>query len=237
VGEAKLKQARENYAVGIGMPCMATIPWQTALSLARTTHLAAAGGVPINLHVVANSSLVQIARNVILENFLAGQEHFLFWIDSDIVWQPADFVRVLRLTKELGLVSGAYPIKRDPPECIINVTESAPPSQHGCVAIDGMGLGFTCIRRDLIEAFAATKGRMYHAGNGRMILDAFRVDTKTHADGSVHARGEDGAFFDDMRALGHQAWLDPTLSLGHVGAKEYRVEMQEISQPLALAAA
>ena len=64
---------------------------------------------------------------------------------------------------------------------------------------------------------------MYHAGNGRMILDALRVDKTVHADGSVHARGEDGAFFADLKAIGHQAWLDPSIRLGHVGAKEYRV--------------
>lgn len=221
---------RSEYAVGVGMPCMATIPWQTALALARTTHAAAGAGVPINLHVVAGSSLVQVARDVILDNFLAGKENYLFWIDSDIVWQSEDFFRVLRLAKELGVVCGAYPLKRDPPECVINFGES--PDSHGCVAVDGLGLGFACVRRDIVEAFAATKEKMYHAGNGRMILDAFRVDKTIHTDGVAHARGEDGAFFADLKALGHQAWLDPSIHLGHVGSKEYRVPLEAAPETL-----
>jgi hypothetical protein len=36
-----------------------------------------------------------------------------------------------------------------------------------------------------------------------------------------------------MRALGFKAWLEPTIQLGHVGPKEYRVEMQEV-MPLTL---
>lgn len=233
MSEHKLRQLRSDFAVGIGMPCLGAIPWQTAMALARTTHFAATIGVPINLHVVANSSLVQVARDVILANFLAGTENYLFWIDSDIVWAPEDFFQVLRLAKDLGIVCGAYPLKREPPECVINFTSipnDATVPYNGCVKVDGMGLGFTCVRRDLVEAFAATKQQMYHAGNGRMILDAFRVDKATHADGSVHARGEDGAFFADMKVLGHQAWLDPTISLGHVGTKEYRVPLEAVSE-------
>jgi hypothetical protein len=89
--------------------------------------------------------------------------------------------------------------------------------------VSGLAIGFTCVRRDLVEAWAATKERMYHAGNDQMILDAFVLDAKRHNDGVKHSRGEDGAFFDDMRALGYKAWLDPTIELGHVGTKEYRV--------------
>jgi hypothetical protein len=56
-----------------------------------------------------------------------------------------------------------------------------------------------------------------------MLIDAFVLDTKLHSDGVRHRRGEDGAFFDDIRALGHKVWLDPTIELGHVGTKVYRV--------------
>ena len=217
--------SREEYAVGIGFPCGDYLPWRTSMSLARTAHTAGMIGVPLNIYVTAGSSDVCVARDAVLTQYLTGKEHYLFWIDSDITWQPEDFFRVLRLTKELGVVCATYPIKREPEECIINFVE--PPVTHstGCVEIRGTGLGFCCVRRDIIDAFAATKEYMVHDGNGREIINAFYRPRKRHEDGRVHAGGEDGGFYDDLRALGHKIWLDPTICLGHNGSKEYRTKM------------
>jgi hypothetical protein len=199
------------------------------MSLARTAHAAAVAGVPLNIHAVAGSSDVCVARDVVLTNFLDGREQFLFWIDSDISWEPQDFFKLLRLAKDLGVVCATYPLKRDSGDCVVNFVEDAEPHATGCVEIIGTGLGFTCVRRDIIDAFVKTKGMMVHDGNGRNILDAFYRPRKVHADGKVHAGGEDGGFFDDLRALGHKIWLDPTICLGHVGSKEYRVKMVPLS--------
>ena len=220
---------RAAFSVGIGMPCGPTVPWQAMMSLARTVHAAAVAGVPMNVHAIAGSSDICIARDAVLTNFLDGKENYLFWVDSDISWQPEDFFRVLRLAKDLGVVCAAYPVKREPVDCIINFVEDTEPHPTGCVEIIGAGLGFCCVRRDIIDAFAATKERMVHDGNGRNIIDAFYRPRKRHADGRLHAGGEDGGFYDDLRALGHKVWLDPTICLGHVGIKEYRVKMTTLS--------
>ena len=216
---------RAEFSVGIGFPCGESIKWRTAMSLARTVHAAAVMGVPLNIHAIAESSDVCIARDVVLTNFLQDREQYLFWIDSDISWEPKDFFRVLRLAKDLGVVCATYPLKREPEECIVNFVEDAEPHQTGCIEIIGTGLGFCCVRRDIIDAFAATTQTMVHDGNGRDIIDAFHRPRKQHADGKLHAGGEDGGFFDDIRALGYKVWLDPTICLGHIGSKEYRVKM------------
>lgn len=220
---------RTAYSVGIGLPCGDYTPWRFTLSLARTTHAAAVAGVPLDIHAVAASSDVCIARDVVLTNFLNTKDRYLFWIDSDISWRPEDFFRVLRLTKDLGVVCAAYPLKREPEECIVNFVEDAEPHQSGCVEIVGTGLGFCCVRRDIIDQFAATKEWMVHDGNGRSIIDAFYRPRKRDGDGKLHAGGEDGGFYDDLRALGHKVWLDPTICLGHNGSKEYRVKMTNLS--------
>lgn len=216
---------RTEFSVGIGFPCGDYVPWRTAMSLARTTHTAARLGVPQNIYVTAGSSDVCIARDGVLTQYLTGKEQYLFWIDSDITWQPEDFFRVLSLTKTLGVVCATYSLKREPEQCIVNFVEGVEPHPTGCVEIVGTGLGFTCVRRDIIDAFAATKEYMVHDGTGKQIIDAFHRPRKRHADGKIHAGGEDGGFFDDIRALGHKVWLDPTISLGHTGGKEYRVPL------------
>jgi hypothetical protein len=222
-------RSRPEFSVGIGFPVGAYLPWQTAMSLARTTHALASHGIPANIHAVAGSSLVTIARDVIAGHYLSGQERFLFFIDSDIVWTPEDFIRVLGLAAQRGIVSAGYSVKREPEEIMVTFVDANPvPDEQGCVEILSAGLGFTCIRRDIFEEFETTKTEMYHSGNGRMILDAFRLDTFQRPDGVPQARGEDGAFFADIRALGHKVWLDATINLGHVGTKVYRLPMAKI---------
>jgi len=224
VEEIRASQSRADYSVGIGFPCGATIPWQTTMSLTRTIHALTLLRIPVNIHAIAGSSDVVIARDVVLTNFLTCQEKFLFWIDSDIAWNPEDFIRVLRLSKDLGVVCAPYPLKREPAECVVNfVHDPVVLDSNGCAEIYSTGLGFVCIRRDIVDQFAATKRSMRHTGNDRMILDAFRRDVKGGADGVPSAVGEDCAFFDDLRALGRKAWLVPSITLDHIGSKAYRV--------------
>ena len=102
---------------------------------------------------------------------------------------------------------------------------------RSCIEIESTGLGFTCIRRDIVDAFAATKEYMYHPGNGRMILDAFGRDKKVRSDGVKEGVGEDCAFFNTLRTLGYKIWLDPAISLEHIGPKAYRIPLIELPPP------
>lgn len=217
---------RPEYAVGICFPCGPWLPSETALSLAKTCHAMAVMGVPVNIHAIIGSSDVVIARDAVLDMFLEGDDKFAFWIDSDIEWEPEDFVRVLRLTRVLGVACAAYPLKREPTDCIINFAEENPTqNEYGCVEILSTGLGFTCVQRGIVEEFAKSKEEMYHPGTVSMITDAFRRDKSVLPDGRKQGIGEDCAFFNDLRALGHRIWLDPSISLGHVGKKVYRVPL------------
>lgn len=218
-----------DYSVGIGFPCgSGMIPWQTTMSLVKTINMLARLGIPVNVYLIAGSSIVEIARDVTLGKYLGGNERFLFWVDADIVWEAGDFLRMLRLTKELGIVCAAYPLKREPPDIILNFVEKEPTlNQLGCVEVYGTGLGFTCIKREIVEQFAKSKEKMYHCGSDTEILDAFRLDTTPGDEGRRNSRGEDMAFFHDLRELGHRIWLEPTISLGHVGMKEYRFPLDE----------
>lgn len=224
----RLARPRPEYAVGIGLPVGSYLPWQTAKSLVETVHALATWGIPVSIHSIEGSSLVTIARDVVAGNFLANREQFLFFIDSDIVWRPEDFLRVLGLARKRGLVAGAYPAKREPVELMVTFKDGAEPDEEGCMEILSTGLGFTCIRRDVFESFMRGKETMLHSGSGKMLYDAFRLDKFVNSDGVMQGRGEDGAFFADIRALGHKVWLDATLSLGHVGTKVYRVPHEQI---------
>lgn len=219
----------EDFSVGIGLPVNRDFPWQTAVSLYKTCYMLGRLGIPANVRLVSGSSLANEARNVVLQAYLNNPENFLFWIDSDVTWAPEDFIRTLRKAKDLGVVCGTYPIKREPVECVVNFVEGSPPDERtGCLEITGVGLGFTCIRRDIVLGFAATKGQKWHSTNNAMVIDAFRIGS-IERNGRLEAQGEDGAFFADLRALGHRIWLDPALQIGHVGDKEYKMPMVDMN--------
>lgn len=220
MSEAEFRPNPAELSVAIGFPTGPMLPWPTALSLARTVHACAARGIDVTICYVAGSSIITSARSLVVHRFLQGNKQRLFWIDSDIEWEPEDFLRVLGLSARMDIVSAAYPLKvEDKKAFVIRHPDptKATINPYGCIKVDGMGLGFTVMSRAAVEKIAATKPKVLNQASGETMADVFRIDT---FEGML--RGEDIAFFDDLRALGYEIWLDPTVELGHVGQKVYR---------------
>ena len=204
-------------SVTIGMPVGGSIPPWTVSSLVSTISHCAANGIRCEFTMEA-SSVVQIGRDAVLDDFLQDDTQKLFWIDSDMVWEPGDFLRLLALSTTRGVVCAAYPRKVDGPiQLQIDMDRGATErDEHGLMPIRGAGLGFTIVDRSICEELAATKPIVTDGLNRRSMREVFRVDT---IDG--RRRTEDMAFFADIRELGHTVWLDPTINLGHVGMREW----------------
>lgn len=216
-------------SVCIGFPTGAYIPWQTALSLAATTRLCAQQGISIDVAVIAGAAIVTDARSQVADVFLKGKQSRLFWIDSDITWRAEDFIRMLVMTAEMDVVCAAYPRKR--PDLGLTIQHSYPTinafetNRFGCVKIDGTGLGFTVMTRAVIEKLAARAPRIFDEAYGAEIAEVFRTDTVSTPGRPKTRRGEDIAFFSDVRAAGYSIWLDPTVKLGHVGSHVHQTDV------------
>lgn len=206
----------------VGMPIgSGSIPWPTAVSLMSTVRAADKAGVPIRIEAPTGCSVVQWARSNIAGAFLKSDFTHLFWIDSDIVWSPDDFFRLLGFGGVLDVVGGTYPFKKEPIEYLVNLPGKDGQYEVnalGCVRVEAMGLGFTVCQRKVVEAVAATKVRVKDELNGVEYADIFRVDRTVRNT----PLGEDVAFFNDIRELGFNVWLDPSINVGHIGSKIYR---------------
>lgn len=207
--QADPKDLRVSIGMPFGYPYM---PVKTGLSLAYTTAQFASQGVQLRLHV-PRSTFVTLARSMILTEFLKTDGTHLVWIDGDMAWAPEELMRLVVLGTVMPVVGAAYPVKRDP---LLYITPGLrlEPNEYGCLPVDALGLGFTCLRRDAAEALAATKRTATVAVDRIEIIDAFRV--------TAEEPGEDINFFADLRALGYQLYLDPALNPGHMGQKEYK---------------
>lgn len=176
-------------------------------------------GIAVRLGMVANCSVIEWARDEIIDLFLESPCNALFCIDSDMVWEPEQFIRMLVLNQIHPVVCASYPAKKDAVTYYINRDENEElvPDEMGLVEVWGVGLGFTVIRREVIDKLVGKSERVKDEITGREFASVFRV-------GAVNGgrRGEDMAFFSDIRDLGYKVKLDPSIDLGHIGRKVYR---------------
>ena len=217
MSEARIKAKPSDLSVVIGLPTGSHMPWQTAMSLAATTKACAEKGIDVDVACVAGSSIITEARNQVVHQYLKSRASRLFWIDSDIAWQPEDFLRLLVFSAKMDVVCAAYPRKRPDTRFTIKHTLPLDRNDLGCVKIEGTGLGFTVLRRGIVEILAAQAPLYFDEAQDMELADVFRLDTVYGKRHKRTRRGEDMAFFSDIRAEGYDVWLDPSVKLGHVG--------------------
>lgn len=214
----------EDLSVDIGFPCGSQLPWQTALSLTKTAKYLTERRIAMGVCCIAGSSVVTWARSKVLDTFLQGKAKHLFWIDSDIVWEPENLLKMIALATKYQVVCGAYAQKTDAQTIVIRHPDLSTYeiNPHGLVKIQGSGLGFTVITREVAQKLSDSKPFAWDPVEERPIRDVFRLDTMDRGHEFPDVRHEDIAFFADLIELGYDIWLDPTAQLGHVGAKVYR---------------
>lgn len=212
----------KELSVDIGLPCGPYIPWQTSLSLAKTVKACTERKVECGVCCIAGSSVVTWARSKVLDLFLQGTASRLFWIDSDIVFEPAQFLRLLVLSTQYDIVCGTYAQKNEAQGIVVHHDLcNFDINPHGLLKIEGTGLGFTVMTREAAERISESKPKVYDPVEKRSIPDVFRLDSVDRGAEHPHLRHEDIAFFADLRELGYDVWLDPSIQLGHVGGKVY----------------
>lgn len=204
-------------SVMIGMPTHRDLHPKTVLALVETVLRCHKLQVPCRLEMVI-SGVVMNGRDDVLDAFLKSDANRLFWIDSDMTWTPDQFVRLLALSKLVAIVGAAYPAKLDQPTFFVKFDEQngMDKNEYGLLAVEGVGLGFTVLQREPLEKLAANAEDVLDEISGRTVKSVFRWD---RFEGK--RRGEDMAFFSDLRALGYSVFLDPMIDLGHIGTKEY----------------
>lgn len=186
-------------------------------------------GWEIALQFAVGNNGIHLARNFLVRRFLDSPCTDLFFIDSDIAWEPGAVVKMI--DHPVDLVLGLYRLKHpqegytyyaDSPECV-------PDPQHGLVKIRGGPAGFMRIRRTVLEKMVETLAPM---GEGGWMAEPMRPDyalpmlfnfapRKDPTTGLVHQAGEDMDFCLKWGEMGGEVWMDPDLTLHHIGKAKY----------------
>lgn len=113
--EVKIEEIRKQ-SIFVGTPmyggqCAGTFT-KSCTDLAM---LCAANGIPLKFYYLFNESLVQRARNYIVDEFLRSDCSHLMFIDSDIGFNPRDILSMLALNitnpDTMEIITGPYPKK------------------------------------------------------------------------------------------------------------------------------
>lgn len=212
----------DGLSVSIGIPAGRDLPALTVRSIVSTYSLLHRHRIPVNLLMIANCAVVQWARDEIVDLFLKNDSNRLFWIDSDMVWEAEDFMRLLALSQVYDVVGATYPAKEDQPTFYLHRTPemTLDRNEHGLIELSGLGLGFTVMRKEVIQKLCETKEKVWDEISKRELHQVFRVGSVVE-NGRNCRIGEDMAFFNDIRGLGYKVWMDPEVNLGHIGMKKY----------------
>lgn len=217
-------------SVMLAMPTHRDIPADTVISLMETMDLFRSRNIPFELQLQVGSSLVHHARSKIAHLFLKSDKSLLFWVDSDIAWKAGDFLRLCALATKMDVVGGAYPAKKDPIMFFLDPTSGGEieSNEYGCLKIGGWGIGFTVFNRRVIETLSAKAPKRKFAMMPEPIPYLFRADDEI----DDSARGEDMSFFADAKEAGFGVFLDPSVTLGHIGSKTYTASIADMLRPI-----
>lgn len=191
------------------------IPYLTAASLCDTVRELTKKNLVVRTIGVIGSSILVDARSGVVDLFLKGDGTHLFWIDADMEWHPRDFMRIVALCTQVDVLGATYTQKVEPPRYMVREPKNTP-NPYGLIEVAGLGLGFVCMKREVVERVVATKP-MVHTNAGEM-RDVFAFGKTPEG----HRLGEDMGFFNDIRVAGFTVWMDPTVSVGHCGLKVYK---------------
>jgi hypothetical protein len=195
-----------------------------AVSLARFTQVAGQHGIHVHIGSICGCSVVSRARNLLVRDMLDTAATDLLFIDSDINFEPEDIFRLMAwgADPKKGIVAGVPRTRSENKVYIADLDYD----ENGELTMNGMGLvratrvatAFMLIRREVFEQMmeANPEWTYYDKRTERMIPCLF--DFKLTEEGYM---GEDFLFCDRARELGFEVWVDPTITLGHMGVQEY----------------
>jgi hypothetical protein len=222
----------------IAIPCYdGKINVQTAFSLAVVGQALAAYGAGLQFAEMSGCSILPRARNILVKKFLDSDCTDLLFIDADVVVKPESILRLVALSGDKDVVAGTYPTRTINRYFTFNPGESIDDFNpvfdgNGLLKTDVAPTGFMLIRRHVLETMVKNHPewtyRIDNDPNGKVEHAIF--DFKLEGERYV---GEDIMFCRRAIAEGFTLWVDPMISLPHVGTQEFSRDFNtEFLQPI-----
>lgn len=191
---------------------------ETIRSLLDEQSMAHIAGLEMSVNFLPGCSLVTQARNQLAKDFLASGADRMVFVDSDVAWEPGSLLRLA--SHPVDLVGGAYRLKDSVETYPIGLlgdatTELWADPATGLLEIETLPGGFLSISRGCLTKLRDAHPERAYGHYGHEYHAYFHNPIQ---DGRLY--GEDAAFCLDWRTNGGKVWLDPELTLTHVGGSQ-----------------
>lgn len=215
--------------VFVAMPCHSNnVTVGTFMSVLQTANDLHDIGVDLIVQTWVGDSLIAHARNALVGKFMTTECDDLVWIDSDIAWDTAGFLRLLHW--DVDIVAGCYRFKSDDENYPFNILANTKEfwtidpatgnvAEPGVFKVGGVGMGFTRMKRSVIEKMMASREHQKYMHKSAPDFECHCLFDVEYRDG--HYYGEDYVFCGRWRELGGDIWVDPEIKLTHIGTKDY----------------
>ena len=195
-----------------------------AVSLARFAQIAPRHGITIQIGSVCGCSVVSRARNLLAQDMLESACDYLLFIDSDINFEPEDILRLMAWGNDpkKGIVAAVPRTRSEDKVYIANLdydeNSELTMNRMGLVRAERVATAFMLVRREVFVTLEAAhpEWKYYDKRSDRTLSCMF--DFQITEEGYI---GEDFLFCDRAREHGFEVWVDPSITLGHMGVQEY----------------
>jgi len=186
-----------------------------ANSLIATVKQAEKKGIFVHAIYTSYDSLIQRARNSLVRLALTGGYDDLFFIDSDCEWEPEWFFRLL--DRPEPIVGGALVKKSSKEGYTVKLIDKDLKwsEDKKLIQVDGVGTGFMKISRFALEKLWDISDKYMSEGEEHRMICDIKVEN-----GDLIS--EDYILGNKWKSLGYKIWLDPTITLNHIGIKKFK---------------
>ena len=208
--------------VFIGIPAYdGKLNIKTAYALAKLMPVALQHGVSFHLSHMSGCSIITMARNALVSEFLKTDAEELLFIDADVVVEPDDVMRLLAQSEGRDIMAGMYPRRAKDKNFFLELYRDDTDSlvfEGPLLRVNRVGTGFMLIKRHVIEALIdehpewSVENRQ---GDG-YVSAVFDFAIK---DGKYI--GEDYLFCDRATEAGFKVWVDVEINLPHIGVDSF----------------
>jgi hypothetical protein len=188
-------------------------------------------GVAVNMGDVSGCSIITMARNQLVHEFLKSDATELLFIDSDVIATPDDILRLMAQSAGKDITAGMYPRRAKDRNFFADLyfDENQDLEFDGSLMrLKRVGTGFMLIQRHVLETMAAAHPEWLYDFKGELISAIFDFEIKNQ-----HYLGEDYLFCDRAREHGFKIYADVDISLPHVGTDTFENNFrEEVVMPL-----
>jgi hypothetical protein len=198
---------------------------KTAYNLASFMPKALEHGISVRMGDVSGCSIITLARNQLVNEFLKSDCTELLFLDSDVIATADDIMRLMAQSGDKDITAGAYPRRAKDKNFFADLyfdENNNLEFDGSLMRIERVGTGFMLIQRHVIEQMVFAHPEWQYDYKGETITAIFDFQIK-----DSHYLGEDYLFCDRAREMGFKIYIDVDISLPHVGSETFEGNFRE----------